>query len=141
MSRPTIRIDIACNDPDNGLFQHRVTEIQVAGQMLELVAKQWGLLSPNRCPRFEEKSGAIVLSGKRWPIVRSREWFGNWCWNAYWFEVETARDFLQWLHRRRLFNVECGDSGLFDMWKADAPLRLDGYVAALARATVEERDG
>lgn len=120
-----VRIDFCCNDPDNGLFAHAVCQIQLPDQLLELVAKQWSITSFRGCPRFAEVPGGIRLSGKRWPIVRSIEWYGNWCWNAYWMKDQVARQFLMWLHRRRLFQCECGEERLANLWELDMPLDLE----------------
>jgi hypothetical protein len=112
----TIRIDFACNDPDNGNFAGRVAQIHV-GDALELVARNWNILSFNGCPRFRVDRRFIVLSGKRWPIVQSVDWYGNWCWNAYWFEPDVAADFLVWLRGRDLFQCEGGDVIACDSWE------------------------
>lgn len=120
-----VRIDFACNDPDNGLFAYAVCQIHLPDQLLELGAKQWSLLSFRGCPRFAEVSGGIRLSGKTWPIVRSIEWYGNWCWNAYFMRDQVARQFLVWLHRRDLFQCECGETRLYNLWKRREPLPLE----------------
>lgn len=120
-----VRIDFCCNDPDNGLFAHAVCQIHLPDQLLELTAKQWGILSFRGCPRFAEVKGGIRLSGKTWPIVASKEWYGNWCWNSYWMRDHVARQFLVWLHGRRLFNCECGETRLFNLWKRAEPLPLE----------------
>jgi hypothetical protein len=37
-----------------------------------------------RRPRFRElPDGAIYVYRRRLQVYESREWFGNWCWNAY----------------------------------------------------------
>ena len=61
--------------------------------------------------------GAIRIAGKRWDIVSSNDWVGNWCWNRYFLRTERAADLLIWLNARRLFNLTCGDSRLFDAWR------------------------
>lgn len=125
MHSPLIRIDFACNDPNNGAFAGRVAQIHLPDQLLELTANAWNILSFNGCPRLREDGNWIVLSGKRWPTVRVKEWYGNWCWNAYWMHDQVARQFLVWLHGRRLFHCECGETRLFNLWKRDEPLDLE----------------
>jgi hypothetical protein len=111
-----IRIDMACNDPDNGLFAGRVAMIHLPDQLLELTANEWNILSFRGCPRLREEPGAIILSGKRWPIVRAKEWYGNWCWNAYWMQPQAAKQFLVWLHGRGLFHCETGETWACELW-------------------------
>lgn len=107
-----VMIDVACNDPDNGIFCHRAHQIQVGYQFAELEAKR------DPAPRFtEEDDDRITMSGKSWPTHGSKEWVGNWCWNGYWMDIPTAVDFLVWLHRRNLFALTCGDDRLFQRWK------------------------
>src|SRR5579875_3760956 len=94
-----IRLDIACNDADSGLFAGRAQMIELPDGLMELEARHY-----DRAPTFLEVSNSTFrLAGKRWPFVRSKEWVGNWCWNAYWLEEPVARAFLIWLHGRRLF--------------------------------------
>jgi hypothetical protein len=119
-----IRIDMACNNPDNGNFVGRVCQIQLPNGALELTAKAWNITSFTGCPKLDESSSKVVLSGKAWPIVRSKEWFGNWCWNAYWFESREALNFLVWLHGRSLFRCEGGWSDLCDVWAKPLPIAL-----------------
>ena len=115
-------IDFACNDPDNGALAGRVAQISVAGGALELTAKGWSLLSFRGCPKIREDGSKIVLAGKPWTWVRSKSWVGNWCWEGYAFEPETATAFLVWLHWRGLFKCEGGWVELCEAW--DGPARL-----------------
>jgi hypothetical protein len=152
MSDIEIRVDIACNNPDNGLFWGRVAQIALPDQLLELTAKQWRITTPRGCPTMSEITNAagrlvaIKLAGKHWPVTRSREWYGNWCWNAYWMTDQTARQFFVWLHGRRLFNCETGETRLFNCWKAPDQLPLEpekrdpaGLGRLLVKAMLAER--
>lgn len=125
-----LRVDFACNDPDNGLFAHAVSQIEVShlGPVLELET-YW---QPRR---FLLTETGFSLAGKRWPTVASKEWLGNWCWNAYWLEIPVAVDFFAWLHGRQLFQVSCGSSRLFTRWKDSQ--RFDAGSRELFRAVFE----
>lgn len=135
MSADLIRIDICCNDPDNGLFDHVARQIDLPDNLMELEARYY-----DRPPRFVDLGGAFRLAGKRWPYVQSKEWVGNWCWNAYWLEEPVARAFLIWLHGRKLFDCTCGEQRLFNVWKLDEPLDLDpnGLGRLLLKAMLAE---
>lgn len=107
------RVDICCNDPDNGAFAGRAAAIQVY-DLLELTAND--MLGP----RFRECCDRVVLSGRHFKITGSKEYFGNWCWNAYWMSVETAVNLLASVHARGKFNPDLGESRIFSMWKRKA---------------------
>lgn len=122
-----LRLDVACNDPDNGLFAHRAEALQVTtwdGELIELE------LVRERGPRFAEKAGAIRLLRHDWPILASTEWYGNWCWNAYWLAPETAAALLAAVKRSRMFHCSCGPSQLYENWNDDgAALNRDLWLA------------
>lgn len=110
-----IAIDIACNDPDNGLFAGRAAAIQlpVTGDtLMELAA------SDMAGPRMREEDGHIVISNRKWPIVASKDWVGNWVWNRYWMELDVAVAFIAWVHSRRRFSVEQAEERLYNAWQS-----------------------
>jgi hypothetical protein len=113
-----IMVDIACNDPDNGLFAGRAAMIQV-GSLLELTAKK------DPAPKFAELVGCFRLSGKTWSTEGSKDWVGNWCWNGYWMAIPTAVEFLAWLHGRDLYSAESGERRLFNRWRWREPFDRD----------------
>lgn len=108
-----IRVDFACNDPDNGLFDGRAEMVQI-GDLIELTARR-------AAPTFRVlDDGTISLAGKRWPISRSKDWVGNWCWNGYWLSAADAAAFLIWLHGRGLFHCDQAETRLFNAWRREA---------------------
>jgi hypothetical protein len=118
------RIEICCNDPDNGLFEGRAMSMQVGD--LELMSRDW------RGPKLRETADSIVIAGTPWPITASKEWFGNWCWNAYWLREDVIADFLIWAHRRDFWQVACAEERVFNLWKRP-PGTLSGHRDFLAR--------
>jgi hypothetical protein len=134
--RDCIRIAFACNDPDNGIFAGRISQIALPDGLMELEARSW-----DRPPRFRDEGRAIVLAGKRWPVQFVKTWYGNWCRNAYWLTEPDARAFLIWLHGRKLFDCSCGEQRLFNIWRLDAPLDLDpnGLGRLLLKSMLAER--
>lgn len=111
-----VRVDIACNDPDSGIFAGVAEQIQIGQELIELEAVHV------RAPRFVDLGGTFRLAGKVWPYQSSKEWIGNWCWNAYWLRIETAVEFLVWLQHGGLFHCTMGEDRIFEMW--NAPVRL-----------------
>lgn len=131
MRAPLIEVHMACNDPDNGEFIGRVCQISVQNDALELVAKCWDLTSSCRVPKLRnlQDEHTFVLSGKRWPFVRTKAWVGNWCWDGYAMTADIATAFLVWLHRRSLFKCEGGWVELCDAWEARTLVLADGWWA------------
>lgn len=123
-----LRLDVCCNDPDNGIFWHRAAGLQVESWDGEAVE-----LEPLRSdPRFTEVNGGIRLCRREWPVLASKEWFGNWCWNAYWLAPSIMLDLLNTVKRSKLFHCGCGPSQLYDNWNDDdAPLNRDLWMANL----------
>jgi hypothetical protein len=116
LKRDAVMIDIACNDPDNGSFAGRGVQIKCGVDFIELEA----LRDP--APRFVELDGHIRLAGKKWPILGSKDWVGNWCWNGYWMKIDMAVDFFIWLHGRGLYDLTTGETRVFNLWKIKQPL-------------------
>lgn len=107
------RIELCCNDPDNGNFAGRVSAITIGD--LELMSWRWHLTPPG--PRLRVDTDRFILAGKPWPYLRSKEWFGNWCWDAFYVEPKVSADFLIWLHGRKLFSVDSAEARVFNLWK------------------------
>lgn len=118
------QLDVACNDPANGVFAHRAP-------MLGMGCAEFEARDLFNGPRFVELWGDksfIRLAGKKWPVSGSKEWVGNWCWNRYaigdatrtsgWWMV----DFLKWLRGRRLFSCNTAESEFFDWFNSDAEI-------------------
>lgn len=106
-------LDIACNDPDNGCFIGRAPWLQIGSIEFEARRSE---------PKIVElASGDIRLAGKTWPVSRSKEWYGNWCWNRYLISDGTQTpqlwlaDFIFWLWKRDLYRVSCGPDK-FGLW-------------------------
>lgn len=115
------RLQVACNNPDNGLFAHRAPALKVFDAEFDSRSisgprfiESWHQ-SPDRS-RLE-----VRLAGKTWPTTGCTEWIGNWCWNEYqlgdgsrtagWWMV----DFLTWLRSRRLYTCTHGTQ-TFHAW-------------------------
>ena len=122
-----IHIDVACNDPDNGVFAGTANMISIGRDLIELEAKRW---PP---PRFTELGDKIRLAGKVWPILGAKEWVGNWCWNSYRVDLDVAVDFMIWLHNRHLFGVTEAETELFDLWYDPAPWSRQEHAERLSR--------
>ena len=127
-----IYLDVACKDPDNGLFAHRA-------EMLQIGDAEFELKHSGPAPRFVETDSGIRLSGKNWRVMGSREWVGNWCWNRYQLGIieKTTRwymvDFLTWLRDRRLFGCTTGPSDFYEWFNGDDHLSPTDVHAIVCR--------
>ena len=113
------RIELCCNDGDNGAFTGFASAIHVGD--LELISRRWHHAS-RPGPRLRIEADRFVLAGKAWPYERMKSYFGNWCWEAFWVEPDVCADFLIWLHGRRLMSVEIAEHRVFNLWKSNQPL-------------------
>jgi hypothetical protein len=128
MTSPAIRLDVLCNDPDNGLFAHRAEGLQVStwdGELIEFTCQRL------RAPRFAEINGCFRFMRKNWEILRSKEWYGNWCWNAYWLAPAAAVDLLSRIRSSGMFSCDQGPAALFDNWNDDLSFDADMWLANL----------
>lgn len=113
-----IYLEVACNDPDNGLFAG-------CASMLEIGEAEF--MASNRAGgcAFVELPGAVRLAGKTWRTAGCKEWFGNWCWNRYdlYHPAKTTRwyfvDFVIWLRSRNLFSCTAAPSEFFDWFNSE----------------------
>lgn len=91
MTARLIKIDFACNDPDNGAFAAIAGVASVHGCDLEL--------DPLGGVRFTDGPGWIRIHRGTFKTSGAREWVGNWCWNRYWLPVQEYRRLIRHLAR------------------------------------------
>lgn len=82
-----VAIDVACNDPDNGMFAGRTMMIQI-GEM-EIEADDW-----NGYAFTVLEDGRFRLHRRLFPYVDRKFWLGNWCWDRFWMRRAVAKQFL-----------------------------------------------
>lgn len=122
-----LRLDVACNDPDNGLFAGRAEQLEVETwdkHRIELDAR-------GRAPSFTEVPRGIRLHRRVWPVLESKDWYGNWCWNAYWLAPDDLLGLLSFSHSTNLFHCTCAPSGLFENWNDGQAFNRDLWAASL----------
>lgn len=111
-----IRVDFACNDPDNGNFAGRVTSVDWRGDKdtgLDLV-----FCSPGAGLKFTDDGTRVRVLRRWYPYEKSQSWVGNWCWDAFWFEPPIAKAMLRHFRESGKFSCEGGPTVLFDWWEA-----------------------
>ena len=113
-----IRLSFACNDPDNGLFTGRVSSIEF--ESLYRVGKHpWE--ASLALTHIESLAFTVDSQGMRFrlcriwfPFVAEREWFGNWCWNAYTMRRPQAKRLLGVLRDSGRWACEAGPTTFFN---------------------------
>lgn len=94
------RIDVACNDPDDGSFAGRAAMIH-AYDLLQLESRDM------TGPTFRDLDGPFIrVSRRKFRAPGSKEWFGNWCWNAYWLEIPEAVRLLEYVRSLNAFSLD-----------------------------------
>ena len=106
-----ILVSIACNDPDNGNFRGRASSIHWGNnQDMELQHNDW------------YRGVAVTYVGddrvricrRVFRFKRHKDWYGNWCWNAFWMERAEAWRLLRYLRQSGKWKSEGGPCRLFD---------------------------
>lgn len=123
----SLRLDVACNNPDNGLFAWKA-------EMLQVVTWDGGgveFACVRRAPLFREVSGGIRIFRRTWQVSKSTEWYGNWCWNAYWLHPEILATLLYMAKKSGMFHCEAGPSDLYENWNSPADFNRDLWLANL----------
>jgi hypothetical protein len=106
-------ISIACNHPDNGNFTGRFDALHYGDdQDLEVTSKFYGSRAGASVTYLGE--GRVRISRRVFTFERSKEWFGNWCWNALWMERREARRLLRYLRDSDQWHCEGGPCRLYD---------------------------
>jgi hypothetical protein len=100
-----VTVEVACND-EGGRFAGIAEGLCFAarGERLSLD------LSGGAAPRFKElPDGAIYIYRRRCIIHASREYFGNWCWNAYVVDLPIAAWMLHHSIKTGKFSMDAAD--------------------------------
>ena len=115
------QFDFACNDPDNGLFDYTVRGIHYKidnTDYAEFEPKRWTTY------RFSDRSisGHIRIHRRKYRYVYLKDWFGNWCWNAYWLPRSEAKRLLIDLRASGYWKCTCAPHHFYN-WFNEAVKR------------------
>lgn len=116
--------DIACNDPDNGLFAGRTNMIQYrwGNEYIELESRNWEGFT------FSEGDGWIRLHRRKFAVVETKGWVGNWCWDAYRMRRGEAKRFLGMLKSSGNWSCTQGPSRWFDWFNGPELIHHDAQI-------------
>jgi hypothetical protein len=111
-------ISIACNHPDNGHFIHRFASLHYGDEQdMEIVHKFCGPRSGVSIKYLGDYR--VRISHRIFTFQREKEWFGNWCWNAFWMERREARRLLRYLRDSGSWICEGGPDRLYRWFNAN----------------------
>lgn len=123
-----VRIDFACNDPDNGNFAGKVWQAAISvpskrgpSDQVELET-QFGeerSFTIVRTPDDEEHEGEIRMHRIRVPFESRIYWLGNWCWDGFWFDRAEAKRLL-FRMREHGWRCTCGPARLYDWFNKES---------------------
>ena len=118
--RMLTRIDFACNDPDNGGFAGRVVRIDYRGNELE--ADDWDTGYAFTVDATRNR----VRIHRRWYQAQSyKPWYGNWCWDAYWFKPREAKRLLRSLKTSGRWSCTSGMVRFSEWFESSGSQRAD----------------
>jgi hypothetical protein len=89
------RIDVACNDPDTGIFCGRAMQVSYRGNDLEPDAWGEGYAFTVEWP--QPRPSRFRIHRKWFHFERSQYGVGNWCWDAFWMKPREAKRLLRHL--------------------------------------------
>lgn len=110
-----IIIHIACNNPDNGLFDGIATAINFRDIILEHKYMEG-------CKFTELDNNRFRLSRRIFNYEACREWVGNWCWNAYVMEGHEALILLSYLRQSNNWQLTDSPVGFEKWWDLKLPI-------------------
>lgn len=88
---------------------------------------------------FHDTGARIRLSGRAWPYHRAKYGYGNWCWDAFWLEIDVATRLIVWLQGTERWHCETGWTDFYEAFNAEAPLDRIALGAWLVQAAAQER--
>jgi len=117
-------IDIACNDPDNGLFAGRANMIhyRCGDEYIELEARCWEGFA------FTEGETWFRIHRRKFNFVGVKGWVGNWCWNGYRLRRSEAKRFLGVLRSSGEWHCVQGPSRWFEWFNGPEPAHHDAQI-------------
>ena len=119
-------IMLACNDHRNGRFKGSFDAAELLGldgdrlmafEGPPIKARFWLRSKCGAPPSFSVTGRNAGLPLRIWLHAENyRQWYGNWCWDAFFVQPETAAKFL---HVVRIAKWHCyeAESGLFALWR------------------------
>jgi hypothetical protein len=118
-----VSVSLCCNNPDNGMFNGRFSNVEIGDNLLSLDNKYYPPREPKLDYRFETEGnngfaadtaiGHIKVSHRNFPIIGYKYGWGNWCWSLVLVTPEVAIDLINYLQHLDHWTSE-GDTEFCD---------------------------
>ncbi|WP_422928634.1 hypothetical protein [Singulisphaera sp. PoT] len=137
-----LTVMFCCNDPDNGMFSHRIDGLDISGLIqlegpFDIVEDEDGNEDLVGGTEFETEAGSVIVAREKFPILGYRQWVGNWCWDAAGMEVAAVVSLLN--HLKRLgWTCMVAESNLFERWRVEGDITAEEFAASIEAAHPEE---
>ena len=111
-----IRVDFLRNEPETGNEAKGFEAVQwnLGNGYAALELSRW----PGRPLAFSDDGSRIRILRRWYPYERVKGYYGNWCWDAYWFKPPVAKTMLRHLRTSGQLHCDGGPTKLFDWWEA-----------------------
>lgn len=106
----TVLVMIACNNPDNGMFEGRFDALHIETESHDELS--FMAFNPIAV-EVDHKKKILMIEGMQMNFTKSQEWHGNWCWNAYRVSPEKAARLLNFVIRKG-WKPDMGTNHLFE---------------------------
>lgn len=127
-----VSIALCCNDPDNGMFNGCFREVEIGQDVLTLGNQYWPPREPALSYKFKPDegftgggfgaqpvTGHIKVSRRKFEVWGYKYGWGNWCWDLVLMTPEVTIDFVNYLKRLNVFQVESGETRWFNYFQAE----------------------
>jgi hypothetical protein len=106
-------VSFACNDGRNGVFNGRARGFAVHGDKWSV---DYDADDPLRGVAFSVNETLLTFRIHRasYPYVRRKEWYGNWCWDAFAMKRPAALRLLLALNSKDCWHLSGGDTRVCD---------------------------
>lgn len=119
-----IPVCFACNDYRNGIFDDKVSALEIGNNALRLECNfaDWS-------PRMRVEKGKIYIARRAFPYQSYTNWYGNWCWDRAILYGEDLINLLNWLKLKNWFSPEEGELRMVKVWERKDKFYADSDVA------------
>lgn len=124
-----VSIALCCNDPDNGMFRERFSNVVIGQDVLTLDNQYYPPREPRLSYHFTEDTtcqgfgagpvtGRIKVSRRYFEVWGYKYGWGNWVWDLVLMTPEVTIDFINYLKELDMFQVEAGETRWFNCFQA-----------------------
>ena len=141
-----IRIEVVCNDGNNGMFLGKVTSIHFFDCILttsiwdddgEVGTKiEFGKNQMSIFKNVKSKRNITI------PVFKQETFVGSWIADSVWISRQSLADILNFLnrHSKEEWNMEEGISEIFDKWKNNKKFSQSDFIEVKVPLAVNKKE-